>query len=96
MAKNEPESVFTQIGFSEEESKLLDRKTMLLAEITKIIRKRGYTQKQLSEILEQPQPRISELFNCKIQHISIEKLIDYLERLGAKVSLQITYEDTGS
>jgi predicted XRE-type DNA-binding protein len=43
---------------------------------------RRYSQKQLAVILEEPQPRISELLNGKIAKVSIEKLLIYAELLG--------------
>jgi predicted XRE-type DNA-binding protein len=43
---------------------------------------RRYSQKQLAVILEEPQPRISELLNGKIAKISIEKLLIYAGLLG--------------
>jgi predicted XRE-type DNA-binding protein len=43
---------------------------------------RRYSQKQLAVILEEPQPRISELLNGKIAKVSIEKLLTYAGLLG--------------
>jgi predicted XRE-type DNA-binding protein len=43
---------------------------------------RRYSPKQLAVILEEPQPRISELLNGKIAKVSIEKLLIYAGLLG--------------
>jgi predicted XRE-type DNA-binding protein len=43
---------------------------------------RRYSPRQLQVILEEPQPRISELLHGKIAKVSIEKLLIYAELLG--------------
>lgn len=43
---------------------------------------RRYTSQGLELILEVPQPRVSELLNGKIAHVSIEKLLEYAGKLG--------------
>jgi predicted XRE-type DNA-binding protein len=41
-----------------------------------------YTSRQLQIILHEPQPRVSELLNGKLGSKSIEKLLEYAQRLG--------------
>jgi predicted XRE-type DNA-binding protein len=81
-------SVFEDLGFSPEESAALKIKADIYLQIKKSIESGGYNQKDLGEILAQPQPRVSELINGKISKISIEKLLGYLEALGHTATIR--------
>lgn len=90
--------LFETIGFSPEESIVLQFKADLYANILASVRSMKKTQHELSKILDVPQPRVSELLSGKIDKMSIEKLIKYLEILNPNVQLSI-YNDrrkTGS
>ena len=41
-------------------------------------------------LIMQPQPRISELLHGKISRMNIDKLVDYLHRLGAKTKVEVS------
>jgi predicted XRE-type DNA-binding protein len=56
----------------------------------RVIKKRKYKTRDLEKILDQPQPRISEILQGKINSISIEKLIMYLQMLGIKTVIKTT------
>lgn len=90
--KKKPANVFETIGFSKEESKELMRKSHLLDEILDIVKGEGYTQKDLAKILDQKQPHVSDLLRGKLGRFSVEKLIDFLEKLGATVELKVKYK----
>jgi len=81
-------SVFEDLGFSPEESAALKMKADIYLQIKKSIESKGHSQKDLGEILDQPQPRVSELINGKISKISIEKLLGYLEALGHTATIR--------
>jgi predicted XRE-type DNA-binding protein len=51
------------------------------------VKKRKLRPRQLEKILDQPQPRISELLNGKISKMSAEKLAGYLSRLGVEIKI---------
>ncbi len=87
--KDGEQNVFEDLGFSHEEANALQIKADLMIAIHKLIKKKNLSQKKLCTILEQPQPRISELLNGKISKTSIEKLLDYLNRLGSMAKLKI-------
>ena len=74
-------SVFKDLGFDEAQSEALEVKAALLKSILDLVEKRGYKQRDLEKLLEQLQPRVSELLNGKFSTMSIEKLLDYLQRL---------------
>ena len=82
-------NVFEQLGFSAEECAVLMLKTRLLGNILDIVKAHGYSQKELGQLLGQKQPHVSDLLNAKLGKISIEKLVDYLDRLGAEVSVRV-------
>jgi predicted XRE-type DNA-binding protein len=82
------ENIFDLLGFSSFESEALKVRAYLLTEIIRIVQKRKYTPRDLEKILDQPQPRISEIMNGKISKMSIEKLIFYLEKLGVSISIK--------
>ena len=46
----------------------------------------------LEKVLDQPQPRVSELLNGRISTMSIEKLLDYLQRLGGLAHIRVTFQ----
>jgi predicted XRE-type DNA-binding protein len=94
--KNEPGhvtrgSVFNDLGLDESESAALKVKASLYQELLKCIRKRKLSQRQLQHLLDQPQPRVSELLNGKISKMSIEKLVDYLSKLGGVPSVSVKF-----
>ena len=41
-----------------------------------LVKDKKYTQKELSILLDEPQPRISELLSGKISKLSLEKLVE--------------------
>ena len=84
-------SVFKDLGFDEAESEALEMKAAILSSILNVVEKRGYKQRDLEKVLDQPQPRVSELLNGKISKMSIEKLLDYLQRLGGLAHIRVTF-----
>ena len=82
-------NVFEELGFSHEESRTFQLKTDCHSALMRLIKLNKYTQRELSILFDQPQPRISELVNGKISKLSLEKLVDYLECLGARMSLRV-------
>lgn len=81
--------VFGDLGFSEEEALSLKIKADLHSSILKMVKTQGYTQRDLQKMLDQPQPRVSELLNGKISKMSIEKLLTYLTLLGGSAKLVV-------
>ncbi len=87
-----PESLFLDLGFSAEEARLLTIKSDLCNQILKIVRKCSYSQKDLAKIWGKPQPRVSEILNCKLSLFSIDMLVTYLGQLGVHVTLAVARE----
>jgi predicted XRE-type DNA-binding protein len=78
MAKNKKD-VLDDLGFSPEHTALLREKVHLQTEIVK--RAKGYSQAQLAEILDEHQPRISDLLTGKVSKFTLDTLFLYSERL---------------
>jgi len=79
--------VFDDLGFTRAEASALKIKADLLDAILREIDKRGYTQRQLVDLLDEYQPSVSNLLQGKIAKVSIEKLLYYSDRLNLRVSL---------
>lgn len=82
-------NVFEQIGFETGLSEDLALRTILINDLSKIVKKYNYSSKELQMILGQSQPEISYLMNGKISRFSSEKLIKFINALGAKVEVNI-------
>ena len=80
-------NVIDDLGFSPEEAAAVKLKASLHAEILRVVEKRKLKARQLEKILDQPQPRISELLSGKISKMSAEKLAGYLFRLGVEIKI---------
>jgi predicted XRE-type DNA-binding protein len=79
--------VFDDLGFTRAEASALKIKADLLDSILREIDKRGFTQRQLVDTLDEYQPSVSNLLQGKISKVSIEKLLYYSDRLNLQVSL---------
>ena len=81
--------VFDDLGLSRSEASALKIKATLLDAILREIEKRGYTQSQLVEILDEYQPSVSNLTRGKIAKVSVEKLLTYSDRLKMRTTLTV-------
>jgi predicted XRE-type DNA-binding protein len=87
--------VFDDLGLSHSEASALKVKATLLDAILREIEKRGYTQSQLVDILDEYQPSVSNLTRGKIAKVSVEKLLAYSDRLKMKATLTV-HASTGA
>jgi predicted XRE-type DNA-binding protein len=79
--------VLDDLGFTRAEAATLKIKADLLDAILREIERRGYSQRQLVDLLDEYQPSVSNLLQGKIAKVSIEKLLYYSGRLNIRVSL---------
>jgi len=82
MGKN----LFEDLGFSPEEAAALKLKADLHSKIVKSAAR--YSQKQLQTILDEPQPRVSDLLRGKMSKFSLEMLVIYAEKLGLRTEIK--------
>jgi predicted XRE-type DNA-binding protein len=78
MAKNKRD-VLDDLRFSPEQTALLREKVQLQTAIVK--RAKGYSQVQIAEILDEHQPRVSDLMTGKVSKFTLDTLFLYLEKL---------------
>jgi len=81
--------VFDDLGFTHSEASVLKVKADLLDVILNEIERRKYTQRQLTQILDEYQPAVSNLLRGRITQVSIEKLLRYSDRLGMRATVKV-------
>jgi predicted XRE-type DNA-binding protein len=81
--------VLDDLGFSRAEAAALKVKATVVEAILLEIDRRGLTQRQLVDLLDEYQPNVSNLMNGRIGKVSIEKLLYYASRLGLKSKIEI-------
>ena len=82
-------NVFTDLGFSPEESTLLAMRAELMVRLRETINERGWTQQEASKILGVGQSRISDLVRGKWDKFSLDMLVTLATRAGKHVELSI-------
>ncbi len=83
-------NVYADLGFSDEEAENLRIRSELTMAIKAYIKEKGWTQVQAAESFGVAQPRISEIFQGKIDLFSVDKLINMLSRVGQHVSVTVS------
>ena len=81
--------VLDDLGFSPAEASALKVKAAIVEAILAEIDRRGFTQRQLVDVLDEYQPNVSNLMNGRISKISIEKLLYYADRLKMQSRIEI-------
>jgi predicted XRE-type DNA-binding protein len=81
-------NVLDEIGLPHQKTVALKFKAELYQAILKYAG--GYSQRELQEILGEPQPRVSELLNGKIANKSVDKLLEYAGHLGVEPKVEFS------
>ncbi len=84
-------NVFTDLGFSPEQSGKLAIKSYLMMQIESFIKKEGLTQDQASELMGVSRPRISDVMRGKIDKFTIDALVDMLTRAGLRIAVTVDH-----
>jgi len=87
-------NVFEDIGFSPQKAAALRLKADLHTKIVKAASR--YSQRELEEILQTSQPRISDLLRGKMSKFSLDMLVGYAERLGLETSIKTRARTRGA
>ena len=82
-------NVLDALGFTASEASALKIKAEILSTILEHVRDKGYTQRQLVELLDEYQPSVSNLLKGRISQVSIEKLLRYADRLQLQASITL-------
>jgi predicted XRE-type DNA-binding protein len=80
-------NVFADLGIANPDEMLA--KAELAIRIAEILRRRRLTQTQAAAVLGVDQPKVSALIRGRLSGFSIERLLRFLLRLGADVSITI-------
>jgi predicted XRE-type DNA-binding protein len=79
-------SVFDDLGFSPEEAAALTMKSDLHSKIIRYAK--NYSQAELQDMLNEPQPRVSDLLRGKIAKFSLETLVNYADALNMRPEIK--------
>jgi predicted XRE-type DNA-binding protein len=82
-------NVFRDVGFEGQEAEHLRIRADLMIRLQREIAARGLTQVAAARAFGVHPPRVSDLMRGRIDLFSIETLIEWLTRLGAKVRLVV-------
>ena len=82
--KSSTQDVWEFLGVSEEESAELRLRGMIYEKIMQEIKAAGLTPRNLEKLLDEQQPRVSNLLNGKLEKFSSDKLFQYLEKVAPK------------
>jgi len=77
-------NVFTDLGFSPNESANLEIRADLMLKVRRIIEDRGLTQVAAASLFGVSQPRISDVVRGKLHVFTIDMLVTMLRRAGLK------------
>ncbi len=81
-------NAFLDLGFSPDETAILQLRADLMAELRKVIKAKKLTQAKAAKILKVSQSRVSDLVTGKWEKFSLEMLITLATRAGLHVSLK--------
>lgn len=81
-------NVFSDLGFADSAERLA--KAHLVYRINSILRERQLTQLKAAEILGINQPKVSALLNGQLAGFSMERLIDFLNKLDQDVQILVS------
>lgn len=82
--KSATQDVWNFLGISEDESAELRLRAMIYEKIMHEIKSAELAPRSLEKLLDEQQPRVSNLLNGKLEKFSSDKLFQYLEKLAPK------------
>lgn len=85
-------SAFHELGLADADELVV--KADLLRFIVGELKSRRLTQKQAGDLLGLDQPNVSALVNEKLSRFSIQKLMEFVGRMGFAVSIHVEGDDT--
>ncbi len=86
--------VFADLGIVLDSTERL--KIDIAIEISGIIARSGLTQTQVAEIIGADQAKVSKLTRGKLQGFSLDRLVQYLLRLGYDIDLHLSRKQRGA
>jgi predicted XRE-type DNA-binding protein len=86
-------SVFADLGYPDAKERSL--KVELAMEVNRILRRRALAQDRVAKLLGIRQPHVSDLVRYRLNRFSVERLMDFLTRLGKDVEIRIAARSSG-
>jgi len=99
MARKKPEieagsgNVFADLGYPDAKERKL--KVELAVEVNRTLKERGLSQDKAAKLLGIRQPHVSDLVRYRLNRFSVERLMDFLTRLGKDVEIRIASRRSG-
>lgn len=86
-------NVFADLGYADARERSL--KVELAVEVNRILGERGLSQERAAKLLGMRQPHVSDLVRYRLNRFSVERLMDFLTRLGRDVEIRIAPRRSG-
>lgn len=83
------ENIFEDLGFKGEEAAVLRIKADLMIEIEKTMKALGLSQARAAQVMGVPRPRLNRMLHGRFEGITIDKMIQMLERTGKHVTVKV-------
>ncbi|MEI8027987.1 MAG: XRE family transcriptional regulator [Pseudomonadota bacterium] len=90
--KSGTKDVWNFLGIPEDESPELRLRVMIYEKILQEIKAEDLTARELEKILDEQQPRVSNLLSGKLEKFSSDKLFQYLVKISPKKQFYIHEE----
>ena len=91
MARNDSpqgaDNVLVGLGFDDADE--LSAKAVLAVKLNELLGKRGLNQTEAADITGMTQPKVSQVRRCKLQNISLERLMQALVSLDQHVEIVV-------
>ena len=84
-------NVFADLDLPNPEERLLKAQLAIL--IKRFIKNKGWTQAQAAEVIGIEQPKVSQIFRGQLGGISVERLMNIVNRLGHDIEVRVSVEE---
>lgn len=81
-------NVFADLGYADARERTL--KVELALEVNRALERGGLTQARAAQLLGIVQPHVSDLVRYRLDRFSVERLMQFLTRLGKDVEIRIS------
>lgn len=81
------DNVFKDLGFQDAAER--QTKTHLALAVNELLKARKLKQREIAEVLNIPQPKVSALKNFRLDQFSVERLMEFLTLLDHDVEIMI-------
>ena len=79
---------FADLGYADAKQRTL--KVKLALEVNRVLEERRLSQDRAAKLLGIRQPHVSDLVRFRLNRFSVERLMDFLTRLGKDVEIRIS------